>query len=450
MTRRRLLRLVLTAILASASVAGGVPAIGSPAEGSGLSRYLESFALDREARELLDSPAAWGRDQDSLVVRLLLRILLAPPEFLETWRQAAATEAALAAPAEDRFVHLRGRAVFAAELPLPDGVTTPGGRRVVDLVRLHGDGGEVIDVVCDGVPRAWPRWRDFDEPAEVFGLPVAAGIGPIPSAPSDASSWPPAPPARLLVAPRVAWHPADLPGSIGMDMGLLDTVIDGQKLTSGESDAFYALLAAAGRAGEGAIAAAAGPPVPLIRLIDPAEHWFRDHRGTPVTVEGLALRATRIEIDDPVRARETGIDHYWELFVFVSTPLISVGGKAQDRYPVVCCLRSLPEGMPTGPTISEPVRVSGFALKSYAYPLPRGDQTDIRREAPLLIGGDVAWRRRGAPATPGLLSSAFAVLAAVVVVGGAIALWAGRRDARLRARARRAALPDRFLPPGES
>ena len=420
---------------------------GARATGTPLARYLETFALDREAREILDPGLGWGDDQTALVIRVLLRIMLAPPEFLEAWRDEAVPLAALATPPEDRFVHLRGSAVFVAEVMLPEAVTTPTGRRWIDLVRIRTDGGEFIDVVTDAAPRAWRRSRDLDEPAEVFGLP-AAGIGPIPAPPPDGAPWPSAPPARLLVAARVAWHPAELPGSAGMDMGLLDAVVDGQKLTGAESDAFYALLAAAGRAGEGAIASAAGPPAPLIRLIDPAEQWFQHHRGAPIAFDGLALRATRIEIDDPLRQRETGIDHYWEVFVVVNTPLISVGGKAQDRYPVVCCLRWLPPGMPTGPTISAPVRVAGFALKSYAYPLPKGDGTELRREAPLLIGADLQWRRQAAPASGGAMSSVLVGLTAAVVAGVALALWAGRRDTRKRVQNRRAALPDRFTPPG--
>ena len=76
-----------------------------------------------------------------------------------------------------------------------------------------------------------------------------------------------------------------------------------------------------------------------------------------------------------------------------------------------------------------------------------GSQAHIR-EAPLLIGADLEWRRQAAPAAGGVMSSVLVGLAAVVVAGVALALWAGRRDARKRAQNRRAALPDRFTPPG--
>lgn len=444
-----LIQLVISAIGNPAAAADPAQTGGRPG-GTSLTRYLETFALDREAREILEADRAWGDDHTALVVRVLQRLLLAPPEFIEAWQGAAVPIATPATTSEDGFVHAVGSAVFVAELMLPDELALLAGRRSVDLVRLRADGGETIDVVTDAAPRVWARWRDIDEPAEVFGLPVAAGAGPIPVvSPADGGHWPSPPPAHLLVASRVAWHPPRLPGSAGMDVGLLDTVVDGQKLTGGDTEAFYALLAAAGRAGEGAIAKAAGTPGSLIPLIDPAEHWFEHHRGEPIAVEGVALRATRIEIDDPLRQRQTGIDHYWEVFVFVNTPLISVGGKAQDRYPVVCCLRTLPAGMPTGPKISEPLRVAGFALKSYAYPLQTGDGSEIRREAPLLVGGDVAWQRPRTGATQGPLAWVFAGLAATIVVGASLAMWAGGQDARRRAQQRRASLPDRFVPPGE-
>jgi hypothetical protein len=124
-----------------------------------------------------------------------------------------------------------------------------------------------------------------------------------------------------------------------------------------------------------------------------------------------------------------------------------VGGKAQDRYPVVCCLRSLPDGMPRGPSISEPVRVAGFALKSYAYPLRGPDGTDVRREAPLLVGGDVTARGAAPRQGAGPLDWGLTGLAAVVAAGVVAAAWMGIRESRRNAAKRRSELPSRWEPP---
>ena len=412
----------------------------TPAESTGRDtprRWLESFALDREARELLERPGGWDDDRTRLAVRTLVRLSLAPPEAIEgwvagatPWREGAETGSGVD---EDRLVRVEGTAEWVAALPLPEGVVLPAtargtGARGVDLVRLRTEGGAAVDVLTLAAPRSWPRGEPFAEPAAVVGLPLATGVGPAPR-PDEAgrSGWPADPPETFLAAPRVAWRRGDLAGQGGMDAGLYDAVVDGRKLTADDADAFFALLAAAGRTAPGAIAAAAGPPASIIPLIDPARHWFDDHRGEPVAIKGQAMRATRVEIDDPVRRRETGLDHYWELFVFVGTPPIEVGGKVMDRYPVVCCLRELPAGMPTGNTIAEPVRVAAFAFKSYVWPLPSADGAARQREAPLLIGGDVAWVRPAATSRGGPLDWMLAVLAAAVGLGIAAAVWKGSR-----------------------
>lgn len=451
--RRRWIALGVGLTLAAAAARGSRAAEADPAPAGGraeadpesLRRYLEAFALDREAREQLDRAGPWDDDALAVAVRTLARVSLAPPSLADDWRRGAIAEGEIGSPPGDRLVRVAGRARFVAPLRPPVPIALPPEapdrepRSDVDVVRIVTDAGTTVDLLTPSAPRAWPRWRAIDEPASAWGLPLSVSGWPRPAG-GPGADWPAAPPALVLAAPRVAWQAPGLAGTAGMDAGLFDRVADGRRLTAEDADAFFALLAAAGAAGEGSIAAAAGQPRSIIPLIDPAERWFEGHRGEPVAIQGTALRATRIEIDDPVRRRQTGIDHYWEVFVFVPTPPIEVAGRIQDRYPVVCCLRGLPAGMPTGPSIGEPVRVAGFAFKSYAYPLSRGDGPAVRREAPLLVGGDVEWRRP-APAAGGALGAVLAGLAIVVGIGVAFAAWRGARDARRRERLRRGGLP---------
>lgn len=424
----------------------GAAAAEQAADDGGLGRYLASFALDREAREILDRPGPWDADRLGLAVRVLARLALAPPEYAADWTAAASDGVGEGIPAEDRLVRFVGHAVRVDAVPLPPEMSLPAAgaeaapRDSVDLVRVRSGDGRTLDVLTPAAPRAWARGEPIAEAVTVSGLPLAPGSGPWPGGDPEGERA-----EMLLGAPRVAWHAPGLAGELGMDAGLFDGVVDGRRLQAGDADAFYALLAVAGRAEAGAIAAAAGPPRSIIPLLDRSVGWFAEHRGEPVSIEGIALKATRIEIDDPVRRRQTGLDHYWEVFIFVTTPPIEVGGEVLERYPVVCCLRRLPPGMPSGASISEPVRVAGFAFKSYAYPLPPRDGVDRRREAPLLVGGDVASVRGTPPpaaALPGWgLVAVVALLAAVVV---AAVLATGRRGVRRRP------LPDRVGPPTES
>jgi hypothetical protein len=124
---------------------------------------------------------------------------------------------------------------------------------------------------------------------------------------------------------------------------------------------------------------------------------------------------------------------------------------------VVCCVRELPDGMPRGETISERVRVPGFAFKRYRYPLPEvvvdGHEERPRggyRSAPLIVAPGVEWI--APPSARGLsdrlfwiFSGILGALAALVAFGA----WSAARDARRAERARRAALPERIDLPAE-
>jgi hypothetical protein len=410
--------------------------------------FLATWSLDRAARTPLEAPGPWDAAKLQLSLRLLARLALAPPDAFAAWIEAAAAPAPTLPAPGDAFVRIEGRAVFVAPLVLPADLAEIANRPSIDVVRVQAAAG-LVDVIADTVPQAWPRWQAIDEPVSVTGLPVSNTPGPRPEQPPGAvAAWPSDPAGLLLVARRVAWHPATPLGSLGMDYGLFDTVVDGQRLVAGDTDAFYALLAAVGRGTQTAIETAAGPVADAVPLIDPGRKWFATHRGDAVTFQGTVRRATRIQIDEPRRRREIGGDHYWELYVFVPTSLIKINDRVQDTYPIVCCVRDLPTGMPTGQSINEPVKVSGFAMKRYAYPLPKvqgQDDAASRQETPLVIGKQALWvPEPSATEATSILGWVFLGLAGVVALVLAFGAWRFNRDARLQRQRQRAALPDKL------
>lgn len=437
--------LALTAACA-ACASSAAQAVQPPAS---LAGYLTTFGVDRAARSFLEEPLAWDDAKQRLALRVVTRLQLAPAERIVEWEgESVALGQAPAGILGDRLVRVAGRAVFVAPADLPTDDPVAAAMPRAELVRLLTPDGRVVDVLASAVPRDWPRWQTIDEPAGVVGLPLTLDAGPAPRRDGAGSGWPPGPPAVLLAAGRVAWHPDTSLGRLGMDYGLFDTVADGRPLTAADGDAFYATLAAVGNG-------AAEPPTtaPAITdLIDPAQRWFSRHRGDGVTVAGVCRRATRIDIDDPLRLRQLGADRYWELFVFVDTPLLQVHDRVHDTYPVVCCVRELPTGMPTGQALNERVRVTGFGFKRYAYPLPVGADgggEPQRLEVPLIVARGVQWRP-SAPAVrdratpPGLLMPA-GLLATALALGG---WWLWRRGHR-RTPSRRSHLPDRVRLPGD-
>jgi hypothetical protein len=420
--------------------------------------FLRVKEIDVGSRAAL-LEGAWSDDKERVLARVLTR-LAAPANLAVAWRREAARVVARGGVNEiaDRLVKVSGRATFVAPRVLPADLADLAGRPQYDVVRIVDEGGGVVDVVVPRAPRSWPRWQQIDEPAVVFGLPLTTAAGPQPVAEGNAAPWPAGGLDLVVAATSVEWRPPTLLGSLGMDYALFDTVVDDRKLEPGDSAAFWGVLAAAARIEPAAIATAAGT-TDILAMIDPAQKWFATHRGEPVVIAGIARRATRILIDDPMVRETVGGDHYWELEVFVDTPTIKVNDRIQDRYPIVCCIRSLPTGMPHGDTISERVRVPGFAFKRYSYPLrdvlissSQGD-SEIKGErmaTPLVVGPTAEWQLPPSPASASnvlfwIFSSIIVALASLV----AYSTWSMGRDARRAEQLRRDSLPDRLDLPNE-
>jgi hypothetical protein len=444
----------------AAALAGGAGRAADAPAAIDFGGFLADRGIDRVGRADLVDATSWGAPQQRAAIRVLAR-LKAPDALWRGWRgEALEYRPEAQAAIDDRLVALRGRAVFVAPQSLDEEERTLAGRDSFDVVRIVPDGAagaEVapVDVLVPRAPKAWPRWRTIDEPAAVDGLPLTTGAAPQPAPqPAGGSGWPETRPALLLAAASIAYRPATVLGTLGMDYGLFDTVRDGGKLGAADADAFYALLAAVrGQRHDDA------PPTDIVPIIDTTQRWFERHRGDPVTIAGVVRKATRITVDDPARRTEIGADAYWELFVFVETPPLRVDGRDQESYPVVCVVREMPAGMPTGDRITERVRVHGFALKRYGYPLAdveivssQGDEAahGRRMETALVVGRRAEWQPVPATGpTGGWLSWLFlGIIAAVAALVAALAWVRRREDRRARARARDA-LPERVeLPPG--
>ncbi|MFM7136709.1 MAG: hypothetical protein ACKO1M_06520 [Planctomycetota bacterium] len=353
----------------------------------------------------------------------------------------------------DRLVLVRGRATFVAPQKLPAELAERLGKASYDVVRIVDDRGLAVDVLTTSAPSAWPRWKPIDEPAGALGLPLSTAVSPRPTGgPAEASPWPDARPGLVVAATGVGWYPDTPLGKTGFDYGLFDSVADGQKLVRGDTAAFYAALAAAGRTEPKAIQTAAGGPTDFLPLIDPGRKFFPASRGAPVVIEGAALRATRVAIDDPFRRQEVGSDHYWELYVFVDTPLLDIDGRMQNSFPIVCCVRELSPGMPSGDRINEQVRVPGFAFKRYAYTFETPVEKDgtvvaetEKQQTTLVVGPQAIWTPPAADPSSrsiALFAGAAAVVALATVFG--LGLLYGTWSSNRAIQRSRAELPARI------
>jgi hypothetical protein len=173
-----------------------------------------------------------------------------------------------------------------------------------------------------------------------------------------------------------------------------------------------------------------------------------DQRGKLFVVRGDALRAIEIRVTDLDIVTRYGFDHYFEVELVTDD---------SQNHPVVCCVADLPAGMPLGERIHEPVVVSGFFLKSWAYEASSAAddepvQAAGKRQllAPMLVARTL--HRVAAPdsAGTGLLTSIG--LTVLLAMACALVWWFARTDrvALRRARLGGTMLPERIVLEGAS
>lgn len=432
--------------------------------------------------------AAATDDERQQLTELLRRLRMFDAPSLAEWSRSGLTVAALAAePAEHRgeLVRLTGRVRRATlhELPPDESARLEMPAYFECDMELEGGAG-MATILAARVPRAWRRLDPLDEPAAVSGVFVKR-------LPRDESARP----VVLLAAKQIDWFPTrasetdvsygeSVLGTLGMDVGLLDDVVNRTAIRAEEREAFYQLLAAVGRAGVSQLIQFASGNIESVRQAWSGELDAPDERrrrlaravaeqaaegrysvaplfndadrqiGQLVVLDGVARRVVRVEVGvspDGGQSdvfRRFGFDHYYEMEVFT--------GDSQNL-PLVFCVRELPPGFPTGGDVRQPVRVAGFFFKSWRYQTrgdgSPGDRTDAATGAersiivPLLIGrAPVALRtEQEGGAVAGLVGGGLFVLALVGI--WAAAWWYARGDRQFR----QTTLADRFsLPPGQS
>lgn len=337
------------------------------------------FSIDAsQIRQLVDGrPLAIGEDET--LFKILYRLPLFGLDKLEAW---AKTGVAWPELAEQPAVHrlevfpIKGRVtqVHSVELPPEAAARLEYGRYFRVRLQLAGSPLSAL-ICCRAVPRAWEQAGKLDEPGSCHGLFLKTG-GPEGGATelvfaAERVAWlPEQPDPSLGVTPDLAYL-----ASLGMDVGLLDIVrkTNRKPITADDRECFYQLLAAAGRANPADMFGRAQKPPDVAPLLtEPATR-----HGTIFSLLGTARRVQRIAIDEPDIRQRFGIDHYYQVDIFVSLGNTEIrfeqkGSKKEppvfrNSYPVTCCVLALPAGLPARDDIAVPVRFAGVYFKLWAY-----------------------------------------------------------------------------------
>ena len=373
--------------------------------------WQEYFSSEKGSNLASLSPGA-----GKVLVRLLDRLQAAPPEWRQLWAAEAfpLTDETVADSLEAcRSVWLEGIVTEAVQVNLSDELALVAGRSTLGLVTLTQPGGLICRVLVPELPAGMPRGVGLSQRGGAVAVLLAEGS----HQKKELTSV-------LAVSTRLSWWPETPLGRLGMDYGLFGSVHDGQPLEAEEAEAFYSVLAACRDAPKPAVPQK-NDETDLVPLIDPDAKWFGTYRGDPVSVAGTARRIIRVPVSEPRWQALLGSDYYWELFVFVPTPLVEIAGHLQESFPVVCCCLELPAGMPRGERVNEPIAISGFGFKRYRYETRRAATRSSRgqpQEAPLLLARSVRWLPAAVPIGLPAWGKWLPAIAALAVTCGLI--WA--------------------------
>ncbi|MBR0226417.1 MAG: hypothetical protein IJL92_10205 [Thermoguttaceae bacterium] len=248
---------------------------------------------------------------------------------------------------------------------------------------------------------------------------------------------------NAFLATRLRWRPDDAPlGRLDVDLAAFETVrvyphdalknarskeeqreiARALRWTTADRRPFYGSIAAFNR--KDAINFDSRPSASVVALFNEPENL----QGAHVRLHGWVRRVNMILVTDTEIKAETGLDRYYQLFLF---------SNDSQGWPVVLCVPELPEGLETGggDDYRRELDFDGFFYKTWAYK-PEGDLSNLVNgesekdddvesvnrwtRAPVLVGRIVRVepeaRESSAPWSPTELFLSFAILACAWIV----------------------------------
>lgn len=339
---------------------------------------LDLFSIDAsQIRQLEDGVPLSGGEEETLF-KILYRLPSFGLDKVQAWCRSDVDGAELAAhPADGRLevFPIKGRVTQVQRLDVPPETAARLEFSSYFQVRLQlADSPHPALICCRDVPQAWQSAGPLDEPASCYGLFLKTG--------GDESGHT----ELVFAAQRVAWLPQQADprlgvtpdvaylASLGMDAGLFDVVRNSNRraITAEDSEAFYQLLAAMGNAEPASVFGRAEASPDLTPMLTQPE----TQHGRIVSLLGTARRVQRIAVDEPDVRQRLGIDHYYQIDIFVPLGDTEIRFEQKDgkeaavfrhNYPVTCCVLQLPAGLPARDDIAVPVRFAGAYFKLWAY-----------------------------------------------------------------------------------
>ena len=302
------------------------------------------------------------------------------------------------------------------------------------------DGGKTAAIYLTNLPTFTAPKSFFDQPREAAETPGigerVAALGVKFGTESDE--------AKTFLATRLKWTPTSAPlGRAGIDLAAFEEVpvfphdalekaptteerervARAMRWTTADRRAFYGALA--GYSDVKTAPRDKREPVGVVSLFNEPER----NQGARVALDGWVRRVNMILVSDPEIRAATGLERYYQLFLFTSD---------SQGWPVVLCVPERPEGLEPGggDKYRREVSFDGFFYKTWAYKSsakdatspeedsePRAeDQGAVRKwtRAPVAVGRLTSVKpleeEVAPPWSPSQLFVAFAILAGAWIV----------------------------------
>lgn len=411
---------------------------------------LQVMKIDESLLSFFRDDRAVNDDEQEPLMKLLLRLPHFAQQDVDRWAKPIEdAQAILVNPDSYRFdMHaLSGQVSEIERLSvLPELVPR---LRFAHFYKVSLTDNELESTIyCRSIPR---KWRDAFEERTFVGESVRVQ-GLLLKRMLDHGKQ-----VLVFAASRLNWHPTQpsralavsndhvLLSQLGVDIDRFSDVVHKAGLESIDRECFYQCVAAVRMAEPDQLARLGSRRFDIARMIQTPSQVC----GELYTLKGIARRAIRIQVDDVDIRSRFGIDHYYELEVFVplekQVRFLDPGesrdqeGKVFTDYPFVICVPQLPAGMQTGSDVRVPLTFSGFFVKLWAYRTefmsgkqPRNASLKLQ-QSPLLIGPTVTLEVPPEQRESDL-SVLISSLAVVSLMGIWLVLWRASIHDRARAR----------------
>jgi hypothetical protein len=406
---------------------------------------LELLGVDASQWRNLFHDQPLGSADEEWIDRILFHLPRIGADNTFRWRKTDwRFDEIAAAPAkfQGEMLALRGRATRCERVPLLAELVDRYEYDHYYRVHISLDDGHEAIVCTRTVPQAWTKQEQLDERVEANGIFLK-------TSPVENAS-----PQLICASLRVAWLPdrvepdqrvtaeSILLAEHGFDFGLWDQLKGPAKRGFDENDRepFFQLLGAMVTLPPTTPSLLSAADLDVTLAIQSPDK----QRGQFVTVDGNVVRIDRVEVKEGDVQARFGLDHYYELFVFV--PLkkgIKLQRSSKDKgsrifsnhYPVTVCVPELPPQLQAVPNVHEHVRMHGVYYKMWHYKI-QGDETSPAggelQASPLIVASKVELVSDSSAPDPSTSVAGGVVFVALIGVLGVVLWRMSRSDARFK------------------